>query len=501
MKTMQENNKYILQYTLFFGLILMVNSLSLNAQSCSVSLKVNGISPENGMLDLCEGVAIRGTALDYDFPINATETSLEYLVQYQDGETTEGFLNLNEDSITWDIIPPSPNVTFTVFVTLEYTIENEQGVVTGSCMSDPITVNQIPTPSFELETSSDTLGCDGEGVLISVSNLENPGGPIIWSGEGDIAEDELSMLVFNAGTYSVTIGAEGCNETASETLIGAAPPVVDLELPAGTQLQPCSDPILVDASASDNSLDGTNTGLIFSWQLDGVVLPNCSGANCSFAEAGTYTLLITNAQGCTDEASFTITGTNTPSAAIAVNNSVVQNNLPATIEFAVSPETIPTEAINWTLDADATENVDLSLSEIPTNGNGTSISFTPALENKLMDGRITYTISVTEGACEAIQQQLSITIASDGIRIPEIITPNGDGKNDELLISLPFGENSIDYQLSIFSRAGELVYQGTLDQNWTGRGCPDGVYFYILEKSNGAIDPMKGAISVIGQKQ
>ena len=73
--------------------------------------------------------------------------------------------------------------------------------------------------------------------------------------------------------------------------------------------------------------------------------------------------------------------------------------------------------------------------------------------------------------------------------IPQGISPNGDGKNDKLIIP---GILSTKNTLTIFNRWGEIVFE-TKDykNNWGGEGTnafilkdgllPDGVYYYIVD--------------------
>jgi gliding motility-associated-like protein len=69
---------------------------------------------------------------------------------------------------------------------------------------------------------------------------------------------------------------------------------------------------------------------------------------------------------------------------------------------------------------------------------------------------------------------------------PNVITPNGDGNNDELDIEGMF-KSCQEYQLKVFNRWGNLVYTGKRfdlpfdgkDKN--GADLQDGVYFYLLE--------------------
>ncbi|MCB0735708.1 MAG: gliding motility-associated C-terminal domain-containing protein, partial [Bacteroidetes bacterium] len=84
--------------------------------------------------------------------------------------------------------------------------------------------------------------------------------------------------------------------------------------------------------------------------------------------------------------------------------------------------------------------------------------------------------------------------------IPNVITPNGDGFNDNYEIELE-GENY--FNLSIFNRWGERIYYAEKDYdedsglNWdgtvqgTGLHCAPGTYFYVLEFREGCVEGAK----------
>lgn len=66
--------------------------------------------------------------------------------------------------------------------------------------------------------------------------------------------------------------------------------------------------------------------------------------------------------------------------------------------------------------------------------------------------------------------------------IPNVFTPNGDGRND--LFVIRGLENYPDSRLSVFNllRGGVLVYRSeNYDNSWDGRGAGPGLYSYILE--------------------
>lgn len=67
--------------------------------------------------------------------------------------------------------------------------------------------------------------------------------------------------------------------------------------------------------------------------------------------------------------------------------------------------------------------------------------------------------------------------------IPNIITPNGDGKNDQLKIT---GLVNKEWQLVIYSRWGQQVYNSPgYEQNWEAAGQPAGTYYYRLWQPGG----------------
>ncbi|MNJ87415.1 hypothetical protein D3C87_49330 [compost metagenome] len=70
-----------------------------------------------------------------------------------------------------------------------------------------------------------------------------------------------------------------------------------------------------------------------------------------------------------------------------------------------------------------------------------------------------------------------------GFFIPNVITPNGDGKNDNfVIVGL---ENFSNVELTIFNRWGNEVYRNKNYQNtWTGDGLNEGTYYYLLRMSN-----------------
>lgn len=67
------------------------------------------------------------------------------------------------------------------------------------------------------------------------------------------------------------------------------------------------------------------------------------------------------------------------------------------------------------------------------------------------------------------------------IQIPNIITPNGDGKNDQLVVT---GIEKGTWDLTIYNRWGKPVYQNTnFNNNWIST-LEDGTYYYYLTQED-----------------
>lgn len=71
-------------------------------------------------------------------------------------------------------------------------------------------------------------------------------------------------------------------------------------------------------------------------------------------------------------------------------------------------------------------------------------------------------------------------VNGEAIFIPNVITPNGDGKNDQFrIIDISRYPNS---SLFIYNRWGNMVYQSKNYRNdWDGRGLNEGTYYYLLK--------------------
>ena len=80
------------------------------------------------------------------------------------------------------------------------------------------------------------------------------------------------------------------------------------------------------------------------------------------------------------------------------------------------------------------------------------------------------------------------TVDLSALKLPNVITPNGDGKNDVWRPYLPT-DPDMDitalfdaYKLTIYSRWGQLVFatDGGSQRSWNAQDSADGTYFYTV---------------------
>lgn len=99
------------------------------------------------------------------------------------------------------------------------------------------------------------------------------------------------------------------------------------------------------------------------------------------------------------------------------------------------------------------------------------------------------------------------TLVVDKIRIPNVFTPNGDGKNDTWIVPREYLFPNMEVE--VFNRWGSPVWVGSGDdlaKGWDGRTkggneLPVGTYYYVIKynapSESGKWDPITGSITII----
>jgi gliding motility-associated-like protein len=217
------------------------------------------------------------------------------------------------------------------------------------------------------------------------------------------------------------------------------------------------------------------------------VLPNsfstlqqsiCDGEVYSFygqnlTNNGSYNKILVSANGCDSTVTLNLTVLPLPSPPIISSNSPL---ICPGDELKLNAQTLPNEQISWSGPSNFTSNQ-------------SSISFGAFPENVG-----TYQAIITVNGCTSLPSSLEVIIENilnfNDFEFPNIITPNGDGINDELDIEAYFN-TCLPYTLELYNRWGNLVYEQKLNGEpfkgilTNGEKANQGVYFYRLVFKDG----------------
>jgi gliding motility-associated-like protein/uncharacterized repeat protein (TIGR01451 family) len=109
----------------------------------------------------------------------------------------------------------------------------------------------------------------------------------------------------------------------------------------------------------------------------------------------------------------------------------------------------------------------------------------------ILEGDYKFAFTNASGCSDTV----SVNVTSVNLDAPNVVTPNGDGKNDFLIV--PGIENYPGSKVSIYNRWGNEVYHSeNYDNDWAGRGLSEGTYFYMLNRIDkaGKVKVFKGWI-------
>ena len=90
--------------------------------------------------------------------------------------------------------------------------------------------------------------------------------------------------------------------------------------------------------------------------------------------------------------------------------------------------------------------------------------------------------AVNNEFCEVDSMEMKVNISESYLRVPNVFTPDGNGKNDEFRVSY---RSLREFHCWVYNRWGKLVYQWTdpakgWDGTINGRPAAEGAYFYVI---------------------
>jgi hypothetical protein len=233
---------------------------------------------------VCTGTATQTVTVNPIPAVTVNSTTVCFSGTSDTLTATGGGTYLWSNSATTNRIIVSPTSTTTYRVTVTGS--------TGGCTataSSTVTINSSPT----VAVSNPTI-CSGMAATLSVAG--GSGGTYLWSPGGATTS---SISVTTSGTYRVTVTfTGGCTATASGSVSAHTSPA----LVAGSNTPVClGSTVSLTAAATDSS------AVTYSWSGPNSFTSTSASpaiANGVYADSGTYNITVTDANGCSTNASL-----------------------------------------------------------------------------------------------------------------------------------------------------------------------------------------------------
>ncbi|MBK7382575.1 MAG: choice-of-anchor L domain-containing protein [Flavobacteriales bacterium] len=379
--------------------------------------------------------------------------------------------------------------------------------------------------------SGTNISCASASDGSITSNISGGAGALdlAWSGPNGAMGNAASISDLAEGTYCLsTVDANGCSAQSCITLI--AP--LELQASVNTTNADCGN----IAGTADLSVNGGSVPYSFSWSN------GSTSEDLSALASGTYSVIITDMNGCTTTADGDVIATPglvaqgvvthvlcNGSGEGAIDVEVMTGAAPYSFEWNNAATTEDLNGINagaynvlvtdangctwngqWTVGESPAIEVDSlismyasghnisthsgsdgSISVSPFGGSGSfqyqwSNGGTSANISSLSAG--SYTVTITDSNGCAITRTFTLT-EPDDLDMPTGYTPNGDGYNDAFVVhGLDAYPSNI---LTVMNRWGNVVYDRlNYTNDWRGENTqgdplPNGTYFVILTINKG----------------
>ena len=321
----------------------------------------------------------------------------------------------------------------------------------------------VPTTSgLTIQTNNAVISNDNCAVGSgSVSGVTVSGGtaPYSYSWNSSPAQNTLNATNLTTGNYTLTVTDNaGCQATENFFVGVVPPPVIDL----GSMV--VMNETCLGNNGSITGIQVTGNGpFVYTW--DGTSLTSLDISNL---DGGTYNLSVLDVNGCVTSGTLVVVGSDpSPGADFSISNPVASPG--EIITFTNTSSGGPFQSYSWTV------------SGVGLIGTGSSATFNSAEETTY---NMTLVVETIDGCIDSITKPFEIL---GELKIPNIVTANGDYVNDEFYIT-NLKPNS---KLVIQNRWGNVVFESdNYKNNWggidiTGEKLDDGVYFYQLITADG----------------
>ncbi len=386
------------------------------------------------------------------------------------------------------------------------------------------TCSELTTPQL-ITAITEAAFCEGEAVSLMATNtvMDMPGVSSItytWEGPNGFSYSEITAdtegpfmttipnaTPSNEGPYTLTLVTNHeCESEPISVTIDISP------MPTAPNLDVDADVLCVMDRLELNSTAYSGETVIYSWYFnDGTTnevigqtdIPTLFVDEVQSTAEGIYSVAV-EVDGCSSVTSNAQDVTVLDVTNLEVASDLFETTFDTPIEFEEGELTL-----NDNFGTDDNNNFTVQIAEGPMNGTLSQditgmYTYTPDY-HFVGDDQFTYELCSTlcPDICEETIVDITILAREQwgDCFIPNLITPNNDGKNDVLFITC--AEANPDNEIMIFNRWGDKVYQTEYYRNdWYGtyqnKNLPAGTYYYIFTvDKNGSQEPVTGYFTIL----
>ena len=333
-----------------------------------------------------------------------------------------------------------PLISDTGFHVVTFTGQDNGADSLESTVSIVLAVYYTPAPPPVI--TGDTLACEGQGVALTA---------------GGGYDDYIWTNGFNGPTILVGPGSYMCLATSGNCRL-ASNEITVYEVP---NPEPDVTGQLFSCGGLPATLGTDEDYAEYLWS-------NGSTDDGVTVGTGSYFVTVTDANGCfANSDTVNVVSANDPVCGIDSDSD--QGVFPGTTVVFTSTSTVDGSTIastDWSLDG----------TSVGAGGTYTQLFDTPGTYP------VTITVTTADG-CSSTCTYTQIVIPTE-IEVPNVFSPNGDGKNDALTFSgVEYYPNS---RLDVYNRWGQVVFESSSYKNtWRAPNVAEGTYYYVLKLENG----------------
>ncbi len=423
---------------------------------------VSGFAGSNAQsMTMCEGS-------EKSFSFNGTVSG---------GFTNPSFIwQQSTDGLVWTDIPLATSTSLSVnfdktilpgsyFYRLSAAEAGNMNSLQCRIASNSLSVKVAANP--ETTTGSNSPVCQNQALLLNASGGSN----YFWTGPGNFTEAGANVSIpdvqpLQAGRYFVLVrNDDGCESRDSVTVEVKAAPLAQVLF---------ADTSICEGESVQLFSSG---GSLYQWTpVDGLSAADAAITMATPASATTYTVTVSNSDGCSDTAAVFVNVVEAPVADAGPDRWVIEGTTVQLLGSATGQDV----SYSWSPDV------------YLDNASSLQPMITP-----LRDTGYVLTV-VSNAGCGTDTDSMQVFVYKD-VFVPTAFSPNNDGLNDTwnipVLVAYP------EFELTVFNRHGRAVFHARgsnkpWDGKYRGEEQPAGVYVYMLDLKDGSAI-RKGTLTLV----